>query len=140
MGTKFLRALGAALALTAVACGASNDGDVEDTAGTATVATSIDGVWVFYRSSDDNYDTALLSGNARIENDCLIVGDAVVLWTKAHADEVTQLVSAAKKGESPLVRVGGGARLSDAPEHQMMDRCSFSTLWVAAPPSAFRPQ
>ena len=67
----------------------------------------VDGVWVFEYSPDWSMD-ALMTGRAEIENGCLKIDNAVVIWNSETMDQAGDLVARVRSGEHPTVKMGGG--------------------------------
>ena len=78
------------------------------TAGTTVSAEQVEGVWVFSHDPDlwrDSY----IEGVPMVENGCLPVSGAVVVWAVARLQEAKDLTSQLAVGEAPeMVTVGGG--------------------------------
>ncbi len=82
---------------------------------------------------------ALHSGVAEIENGCLYVDDAIVVWQTDQIDQAAQTIANLRAGEQPELRIGGGgisieegATPEDIPS-VITDRCPTSTVWYGNP-------
>lgn len=87
--------------------------------------------WIFYHTNE-GYDNALYEGAATIDdNNCLLIGDAVVVWFEDDVPEVSRIVKDVRAGLSPIVRVGGGqgATIRD----EIRGKCPIADVWYGAP-------
>ena len=101
-------------------------------------ATQFDGVWAFSYSETPDFSMQALHGGAvSVVDDCLQVGDAVVIWRDPQLDTVEEIVDAVLAGEAPTMTIGGGGRsldegstLDDFPD-AVLAHCSPTELWYA---------
>lgn len=121
----------ACLALLVAACGSEptpSSSDVE--------ALEIDGVRVFQHAIFGG-DDALHGGVAEIENECLYVDEAVVVWHEDQIDQAAQLIASIKSGDEPQVSLpGGGISLDegDTPiAASITDLCPTRVVWYTRP-------
>jgi hypothetical protein len=113
--------------------------DAEPLVGLAGIeALQIDGVWVFQHQPEAHND-ALHSGTPEIVNGCLVVDNTVVVWHVDRIGDATDVIAAAKAGESPELLIGGGgisldegARPDQIPS-VITDLCPASAVWFGAP-------
>jgi hypothetical protein len=94
------------------------------------------GTWVFFHDPPGSA-TALHQGSAAIVHDCLVVGDAVVIWRPMHRSTVDELLVRIDAGEAPTVRVGGGGLSleEDGPDNfppEVVERCNPTEVHFAA--------
>ncbi len=101
-------------------------------------ALQIDGVWVFQHQPEAHND-ALHSGTPEIVNGCLVVDNTIVVWHVDRIGDATDIIAAAKAGESPELLIGGGgisldegARPDQIPS-VITDLCPASAVWFGAP-------
>lgn len=101
-------------------------------------ALQIDGVWVFQHQPEAHND-ALHSGTPEIVNGCLVVDNTIVVWHVDRIGDATDVIAAAKAGESPELLIGGGgisldegARPDQIPS-VITDLCPASAVWFGAP-------
>ena len=73
---------------------------------------TVDGVWIFSHNPHAG-DDATHTGVVKIEEECLIVDDAVVVWHATHLTEARDLVARVKAGEAPSLEIGGGGMSMD---------------------------
>jgi hypothetical protein len=98
----------------------------------------VDGVWVFtYAEEPDSVMEALTSGPAAVVDECLQVGDAVVVWYDHHLDRVGDIVTRVQAGEALTVELGGGgfsleegSTIEDFPEG-VLAHCAPTAIWYA---------
>lgn len=106
---------------------------------TDVVADQRSGVWVFTYGSDPTSGMdALATGQAAIVDDCLLVGDAVVVWFDDQLDTVDDIIARVQDGETLLIEVGGGGlslaeggTVDDFPS-AVVDHCSPGEVWFAS--------
>lgn len=101
-------------------------------------AIQVNDVWAF-RHDPQASDHALHSGTAAIVDDCLRVGDAIVVWPVERFDEATDLIAAIKNGATSQVVIGGGgisldegSTLEQIPPI-ITDHCPTDVVWYGAP-------
>lgn len=98
-----------------------------------------DGVWVFtYADAPDYNENALGNGQATVVDDCLLMGDAVVVWYDHHLEAVDDIIARVQSGETVHLQVGGGglsldegSTADDFPP-DVLEHCSASAIWFAA--------
>lgn len=96
-------------------------------------ATVVHEAWVFFHANE-NHDDARHEGAATIDdNDCLLIGDAVVVWFEDDVPEVSRIVEEVRAGSSPLVVVGGGEATNTNTNEEIVSRCPGATVWYGAP-------
>lgn len=113
-----------------------DEDDVDETpgrTGTGVEARDLDGTWVFTHEEPRGGDAAL-GGVARIEDGCLLVGDAVVVWDATILDDIEKVVADVGSGVSVRLRFGGGglsldegSTLDDFPI-EVVERCDTRNL------------
>jgi hypothetical protein len=118
-----------------IGCGHADDPAADDSVpvvvppGNRGVAPiEVDGVWVFFMSGAWG-EQALLGGEARIEDGCLLVGERLVLWSAGQASLAEGLVVDVRSGAAPVVRLAGGES-NDVPA-AVSDRCAVDVVWRA---------
>lgn len=95
-------------------------------------AVLIDGVWVFQNRPEWVW-LALGGGIPEIVDGCLYLGDTVVVWSVNRIDQAAGAIAAARAGETPFVRIGGGVVNNEAGigfPTVITDRCATSRLWI----------
>jgi len=101
-------------------------------------ATKVDDVWIFIGSAPPAPEPgkmkiittdALHGGRPTIENDCLLVGGAVIVWWSDQLELAERLVGEAKTGSPTDVSIPGGA--TAAAPSIVSDRCGVTTLHYA---------
>ncbi len=128
-------------ALVLAAC-SPNTSNISNTSlatetGQGITAQSIRGAWVFSHSPNGGSD-ALHTGFASIEEGCLLVDGAVVIWHEGDLMRAGDLVEAVLAGERPMVAVGGGGiGLAEAGDVSLfpdivVERCRTDTLWYGS--------
>jgi hypothetical protein len=98
-----------------------------------------DGVWVFtYAEAPIANDDALGTGRAAVVDDCLWMGDAVVVWHDRHLTDVDDVIARVLAGEALDLQVGGGglslaegSTVDDFPA-VVSEHCSASEIWFSA--------
>jgi hypothetical protein len=137
---KNLLTLAAWCLLALAAC--ADDKNSETVQGVAPLAAKtttgeqVQGVWLFQHSAPGG-DKALLRGDLKIVNGCLLVGDEVVVWHEAQVERVRAVVQAVLGGTRYSVVVsGGGIRLDESGEAQSLpidfeQRCLVKAVWFA---------
>jgi hypothetical protein len=101
-------------------------------------ALRIVSTWVFTHAQSGAGD-ALHAGAAAIVDDCLRIGDAIVVWHEVNLEDVQAIVASLEAGDAVTVRVGGGglslnegSTLADFPP-EVVERCNTRELWFGAP-------
>ena len=90
-------------------------------------ALSLDGVWIF-RMTGFWGQEAILSGEAGIDGDCLVVGDHVVIWPPTgRGFRAVEVLAAARSGRGRLVQLAGGES-GDVPA-VVAERCAIDRVW-----------
>ena len=92
-------------------------------------ALQIDGVWVFQYTSIW-YGDGLFSGTAEIVDDCLVVGDYVVIWDASRLAYARALISAVQAGEKPKVEMGGGEYNNEQRLATVSEHCPATAVWL----------
>jgi len=85
---------------------------VDDRRSTEIESAQVHGVWVFYNQPDLAAD-ANISGLASVEDGCLRVDGAVMVWWKRDAATVAAFVDSLTGHPPRLVQLGGGSRGAD---------------------------
>lgn len=134
---KFLGLAGVLGLATAVsACGQTKcDADMKGMQGYQEERSM--GVRYFVQTSvSDGSNEALHTGVLRIQQDCLFVGDALVVW---HADSrqlVPDLVAELKAGKQVRISLGGGGRSleEDATTFptKLQELCGATGVWYSS--------
>jgi hypothetical protein len=88
------------------------------------------GVWLFSNDARD-YDQALLTGQAAIVNDCLLVNNVVVIWHVSRLAEVKDALHALQAGEDVSFRVGGS--LTEKQDAIVAPHCPGLPVWLGSP-------
>ena len=100
-------------------------------------ARQIDDVWIFSHNPNGGGD-ALHTGAATIDNGCLYVDGAVVVWHVDSIDQAEATITAVQAGEQPMLSIGGGgASLEEGATSlpaEITDRCPTSTVWFGSAP------
>jgi hypothetical protein len=98
-----------------------------------------DGVWVFtYAKAPTSNMEALGGGRAAVVDDCLRMGDAVVIWHDHHLSAVDEIIARVLDGEALDLQVGGGglslAEGSTADDFPAVvtEHCSASEIWFSS--------
>ena len=120
-------------ALLAAACGA---GPTDLARSDGISAQQLEGVWVFSHDPQGG-DDALHSGVATIENGCLYVDGAVVVWDADRLDEAESAIASIRDGDSPQLSIGGGGISLDEGSTELpaiiMERCDTALVWFGSP-------
>lgn len=99
-------------------------------------ASQIDGIWVFSHNPRGG-GNALHGGTATIENGCLYVDGAVVVWHTESLDDAKSAIEAVHAGEAPSLSIGGGGisleEGATSLPSEVTDLCPTSTVWFGAP-------
>lgn len=100
-------------------------------------SVQLNDVWILQQDSLEGNE-ALHTGIAEIRNDCLYVGDAVVVRDHEQLNQAEELIAKVKAGEEPEISLGGrGARLDDldAQTSSSISRaCPTQVVWFTAQP------
>jgi hypothetical protein len=131
-GNSYWCRFASGLVLLAGACAA-------DEGGTEVDAQQRDGVWVFTYSEAPAIDNeALGGGRAAVEDDCLWMGEAVVVWHDHHLDAVDEVIARVRAGEVLDLQLGGGglslaegSTVDDFPA-VVSEHCATSEIWFAS--------
>ena len=76
-------------------------------------SAQLNDVWIFRQDSLEGSED-LHVGAAEIRNECLYVGDAVVVWDHEQLNQAEELIAKVRAGEDQEISLGGrGARLDD---------------------------
>lgn len=99
----------------------------------------IDGVWLFtYQPDGDSLD-ARHGGSVGIQNGCLTVDEAVVVWPASDVELAASYVRDALAGNPTEVVVGGGGFDLDEDDEvgrlakPIFELCSVRAVWFAEP-------
>ncbi|NNF65107.1 MAG: hypothetical protein HKN07_12740 [Acidimicrobiia bacterium] len=99
-------------------------------------ARKFDDVWIFSHSPDGG-DGALHTGVATINNGCLYVDGAVVVWHVDSIDQATATIEAVQAGQQPTLSIGGGGTSLEegatSLPAEITDRCPTSAVWFGTP-------
>ncbi len=114
--------------------GAPPTAKAPETSNAPVLAEQLDGVWVFFwpdsalhiPSGGAGSDQARLQGPAKVEGDCLRVGESVVVWRSEKRQALTDAIGRVQKGEA-VELMGGGSSLpgssgsGDDPEEAVLE-------------------
>lgn len=98
-------------------------------------AKKADGVWIFTMSAGGGR-TAHFGGAASVVDNCLFVGDAIVVWRPEHVGRVEMAIAAVLAGGSIDFELGGGGiAVSEGDEipREIASRCATDSVWFASP-------
>jgi hypothetical protein len=128
-------AIALVLLLPVAACGGGSDASPETIDGIT--AEQVDRAWVFSHVPTGGMD-ALHGGLVTIEDGCLLVDGAVVVFHEDMVQDGIELIGAVRDGDSVTAIVpGGGISLAegaveaDIPQ-VIVDRCDVDTVWFGA--------
>jgi len=98
-------------------------------------SAQLNDVWIFQQDSLEESEDFHV-GAAEIRNDCLYVGEAVVVWDQELLNQAEELIVDAQAGEEQEVSLGGrGSRLDDLDTETsaiISDICSTQMVWFTA--------
>lgn len=105
---------------------------------TELAAQQVAGVWVFTYvvAGGLEYD-ALNTGEVAVVDDCLRVGDALVVWHPEQLPVVEEALARVAAGEAPKLTVaGGGSSRDESEDFALPDvlaaRCAADAVWYGA--------
>lgn len=102
----------------------------------------VDNVWILRYGEPENpllsngFGSALYTGVMAIANDCLVIGEAVVVWPENRVREAAAFVDAIQSGVQQEVQLGGGGRSTregDSIPAIARERCGAEIVWFANP-------
>ena len=107
--------------------------------GSEVEAQQRDGVWVFtYAEEPGTEMQALGGGRAAVVDDCLWMGDAIVIWHDHQLSAVDDVIARVRDGEALDLQVGGGglslaegSTVDDFPA-VVSEHCPTSEVWFAS--------
>jgi len=123
------------LLLVLVACGGGDP--LSDETIDGVTARQVDDVWVFSHSPSGGMD-ALHGGRATIEDGCLLVDGAVVVFHESMVLDGIELIGAIRNGDEISATIpGGGISLGEGGSVEqfpqvVLDRCDVDTVWFGA--------
>jgi hypothetical protein len=99
-------------------------------------SVQLNDVWIFQQDSLEGND-AFHVGTAEIRNDCLYVGDAVVVWDHKQTSRAEELIASVNNGEQPEVSLGGRGTSLDKGDVQLPATitrlCPTRMVWYTSP-------